>query len=125
MKQTAAALVAQAHGRIESVTPHEAADELAAGATVLIDVREADELSAHGRIPGSTWVPRGLLEFRSDPASPRHQAGLEPGRRVILHSERGERSALAAATLRDMGYVRVAHLDGGITAWKEAGKPTV
>jgi rhodanese-related sulfurtransferase len=51
--------------------------------------------------------------------------GLDPERRVIVHSTGGARSALAAASLQAMGYVRVAHLDGGLTAWKRAGRPAV
>lgn len=73
--------------------------------------------------PNSIHVPRGMLEFRADPSSPYHQAPLDPSARVILHCASGRRSALAAAVLQDMGYERVAHLDGGINAWKEAGKP--
>jgi rhodanese-related sulfurtransferase len=64
-----------------------------------------------------------MLEFRADPTSPYHQAPLDPAARVIVHCASGGRSALAAAALAEMGYERVAHLDGGITAWREAGKP--
>lgn len=48
---------------------------------------------------------------------------LDPSKRVIFHCASGGRSALAARTLQEMGYDRVAHLDGGMAAWKEAGKP--
>jgi rhodanese-related sulfurtransferase len=64
-----------------------------------------------------------MLEFRADTGSPYHDQSLDPSKRVILHCASGGRSALAAAVLQDMGYDRVAHLDGGMTAWKEAGKP--
>jgi rhodanese-related sulfurtransferase len=125
MRCTAGQLVAHALARIENLSPDQVAAELEAGDAILVDVREPAELSEVGRIPGSVWVPRGMLEFRADPTSPHHHAGLEPDRRIILHSGSGRRSALAAATLDDMGYPRVAHLDGGITAWRQAGKPTV
>jgi rhodanese-related sulfurtransferase len=65
------------------------------------------------------------LEFRADPTHPGHQPGLEPDRRIIVYSAVGERSALAAATLRAMGHERVGHLEGGLAAWKRAGRPTV
>ncbi len=104
--------------------PKELAARLAAGeAFVLLDVREAEELDANGRIPGSVHVPRGMLEFRADPTSPYHQDPFDPSTRVILHCAGGGRSALAAAALQAMGYRDVAHLDGGFAAWKEAGKP--
>ena len=125
MKLTAVQLVTEATSRVEGLQPGQVADQLQSGAAVLIDVREADELSEQGRIPGAVWVPRGTLEFRADPTNGRHHPGLEPTRPVIVYSTAGERSALAAATLLDMGYERVGHLDGGINAWRRAEKPIV
>jgi rhodanese-related sulfurtransferase len=65
-----------------------------------------------------------MLEFHADPASPYHLAALSPERRVIVYCKSGGRSALAAATLLDLGYGDVAHLEGGITAWSGAQRPT-
>ncbi len=124
MGKRASDLVGEAKARIENLDPDAVEAELASGDAVLVDLREADELEASGRIPGSVHVPRGMLEFRADPSSTYHQAPLDPSKRVILHCASGGRSALAAATLQDMGYERVAHLDGGFKAWQEAGKPT-
>ena len=116
-------LVAAAKARIENLGVDEVERELAGGDALLVDLRESEELGANGRIPGSVHVPRGMLEFRADPTSPYHQEGFDPSRRVILHCASGGRSALAAAALKDMGYRDVAHLDGGFTAWAEAGRP--
>lgn len=124
MKKTAADLVTEAKSRIENLGPDEVEDELRNGDAVLVDIRDAPELEENGRIPGAVHIPRGMLEFRADTTSPYHQAPLDPARRVILHCASGGRSALAAQTLKEMGYENVSHLDGGITAWKEAGKPT-
>ena len=124
MAKRAADLVADAKSQIENLDPAAVEAELASGQAVLVDLREAEEL-AGGRIDGSIHVPRGMLEFRADPSSPYHQEPLDPSKRVIVHCASGGRSALAAATLKSMGYERVAHLDGGFNAWKEAGKPTV
>jgi rhodanese-related sulfurtransferase len=124
MKKKAADLVAEAKSRVENLDPEAVERELQGGGAVLVDIRDAPELDADGRIPGALHVPRGMLEFRADTTSPYHQAPLEPGGRVILHCASGGRSALAAQTLQQMGYEDVAHLDGGIKAWKEAGKPT-
>ena len=123
MTRSAAELVAEAKGKVENLDPDAVERELQEGDAVLVDLREPDELEANGRIPGSVHVPRGMLEFRADPASPYHQEPLDPSKRVILHCASGGRSALAAAALQEMGYDRVAHLDGGFTGWKEAGKP--
>lgn len=123
MRKHAADLVAEAKGRIENLGPDAVEAEIAAGDALLVDIREGDELERAGRIAGAVHIPRGMLEFRADPASPYHQAPLHPAQRVILVCASGFRSALSAAALQEMGYDRVAHLDGGITAWKEAGKP--
>jgi rhodanese-related sulfurtransferase len=74
-------------------------------------------------IPGALHVPRGMLEFRADPASPAHHAVLNPARRTIMYCASGNRSALSAVTLRQLGFTNVAHLDGGFRAWMAAGKP--
>jgi len=123
MTKSASDLVTEAKTHVENLDADALETELNAGDAVLIDLREAEELTANGRIPGSFHVPRGMLEFRADPSSPYHQEPFDPSRRIILHCASGGRSALGAATLQAMGYRDVAHLDGGITAWKDAGKP--
>ena len=122
MTKKAADLVAEAKKKVENVTPDQLEKELADGALV-VDLRESEELAATGKIPGSVHSPRGLIEFRADPDHPMHTDGFDPDRRVILHCASGGRSALAAGTLGDLGYTNVAHMDGGITTWIEAGKP--
>jgi rhodanese-related sulfurtransferase len=117
-------LVASARGRIEELDPAGFAAEAARPDTVVVDVREADERLG-GTITGAVHVPRGMLEFRADPASPYHDERLHQGRRVLLHCASGGRSALAAEALRSLGYADVAHLAGGIAAWREAGLPVV
>ena len=121
MAKSASDLVGEAKGKVENLDPDAVEGELASGA-VLVDLREADELDANGRIPGAFHVPRGMLEFRADPSSPYHDSVLDPSKRIILHCASGGRSALGASVLQEMGYDDVAHLDGGITAWKDAGK---
>jgi len=115
-------LVVEARSRIETIEGASLAAELAAGA-LLVDLREPAEIAETGKISGSLHVPRGMLEFRADPASPYHIDGFDPERRTILHCASGARSALAAAALQDMGYTNVAHVDGGFKAWVAAGRP--
>jgi rhodanese-related sulfurtransferase len=114
-------LVRTAREQVENLSPEQVAAELADPEVVLVDVREPTERAADGVIPGALAAPRGMLEFHADPATPYHLAELTPQRRVILHCKSGARSALAATTLATMGYPRVAHLDGGIAAWRESG----
>lgn len=122
--RTAMEMVAAAKEQVEALDPEQVAKEIEAGDAVLVDLREAEELAQSGSIPGAIHAPRGMLEFYADPSTPYHREGFDPQRRTILHCASGGRSALAAQTLKDLGYTNVAHLDGGITAWKEAGRPT-
>jgi len=122
--KTTMELVAEAKGRIQNLTPDETARELENGEVVLVDLREPAELAEQGVIPGAIHAPRGMLEFYADPASAYHRKEFQPGARTILYCASGGRSALACDTLRGLGYDDLAHLDGGLMAWKEAGKPT-
>lgn len=120
---TAAEMVAEAKKRVENLTVDETARELGEGEALLVDIREPAERVENGSIADAIEAPRGMLEFWADPASAYHREEFEPGRRIILHCASGGRSALAAATLQDLGYERVAHMDGGLKAWKDAGLP--
>lgn len=119
--RTAADMVAEARSRVECLTPEAVADELREGA-LLVDLRESEERSESGAIPGALHAPRGMLEFWADPTSPYHRNEFNPARRIILHCASGGRSALAADLLQQMGYQRIAHLEGGIKAWKDRGQ---
>lgn len=124
MPTTAAQLVAQAKSRIENLTPDQVAAETA-GDAVVVDLREPAELANDGMIAGAVHAPRGMLEFWADPSSPYHRSEFEPTRRTILYCASGGRSALATEVLGGFGYTDIAHLDGGIKAWKQAGRPVV
>ncbi len=118
---TATTMVAEAKGRIENLTPEEVAAEIDAGA-LLVDIREEEETGREGRIPQAVFAPRGMLEFWVEPTSPYHREEFDPERRVVLYCASGGRSALASDTLQRMGYKDVAHLDGGLKAWKDQGR---
>jgi rhodanese-related sulfurtransferase len=66
-----------------------------------------------------------MLEFYADPASPYHRRELDPSARTIVYCASGGRSALACDLLGQLGYADVANLDGGLKAWKAAGRPVV
>ncbi len=123
MAKGAMDLVKEAKTQVENLGPDQVASELEEGNAVLVDVREPQEREA-AAIPGAISAPRGMLEFYADPSLPYHREEFEPDKRLILHCASGGRSALAAKTLQDMGYTNVAHLDGGIKAWQESGRPT-
>lgn len=116
------AMLAEANAVIETVSVHDLKYHLEDNEVVLVDVRETVERDKDGAIPESIHVSRGLLEFHADPESPVYKEELAPDRRIILYCGSGGRSALAAKTLRDMGYPDVASLAGGFAAWVSAQK---
>jgi rhodanese-related sulfurtransferase len=115
-------MITDARAQIELVTPEAVSQEMATGDPILVDVREPVEWERH--IAGALQVPRGLLEFVADPASPRHDDRLRPSWRVIVYCASGARAALATLALKEMGYENVANMDGGLKGWIAAGLPT-
>ena len=107
-------LVREAKTRIREVTARETMQQMQERPdTVIVDCREHNEF-ALGHIPGAVFIPRGVLEQNIERAAPRE-------RKVILYCASGNRSALAADVLLQMGYEDVASLAGGIRAWVDAG----
>lgn len=119
--KTSAELVKEAKLEIENLSPLQVQEELSKGNAVLIDIRESEELAQNGKIAGAVHAPRGMLEFYADSSLPYHKPEFDKNNRIILQCASGGRSALATQTLKNMGYNNVAHLDGGLKAWKDAG----
>lgn len=123
MSTTVKELVARAKSQIRNLSVAEFATEIDQDDVTLVDVRESDEVGRDGAIPGAIQAPRGMLEFWADPASPYHRAEFDPHHRTLLYCASGGRSALGAQSLQALGYADVAHLEGGLKAWKEQGRP--
>ena len=114
MSPTGAEVIRKIRSEVEEVDPSEVAAHLGNG-VVLVDVRESEEWDA-GHIPGAKHVPRGYLESRIEGAV------ADRSQRVVIYCASGQRSALAANTLREqLGYENVASMNGGITLWKDRG----
>src|SRR5215217_5668103 len=114
MSPTGAEVIRKIRSEVEEVDPAEVREHLGNG-VVLVDVRESEEWDA-GHIPGAKHVPRGYLESRIEGAV------ADRDQRVVLYCASGQRSALAANTLREqLGYENVASMNGGITLWKDRG----
>jgi rhodanese-related sulfurtransferase len=124
MKKTAASLVEEAMAQVTTYTVEQARALHGHPGVVFVDIRDVRELEREGVIPGSVHAPRGMLEFWVDPASPYHRDVFAQDKEYVLFCAAGWRSALATKTLMDMGMERVAHVDGGFGAWKQAGAPT-
>jgi rhodanese-related sulfurtransferase len=108
-----------ANAAVPKITPEQAADMIKAGNTLILDVRDAPEVIASGKIAGAVNVSRGMLEFRADPESPYHDKNLDKGKTVILYCASGGRSALAGKLLKDMGYEKVYNV-GSFKDWTGA-----
>ncbi len=117
------ALVDEANARIETLPAEEALKLHGREDVVLVDIRDPRELEREGRVPGAFHCTRGMLEFWIDPESPYHKPVFAQDKRFVFFCAGGMRSALAAATAKDMGLSPVAHIEGGFGAWKRAGGP--
>jgi rhodanese-related sulfurtransferase len=115
-------MLAAANAAVPRIGREEAAALIAGGDVLLVDVRDAPELQANGKIPGAKHVSRGILEFRADPESPYHDPDFDRDRTVVLYCASGGRSALAGKALQDLGYRDVRNL-GGFKDWAEGGGP--
>ena len=88
---------------------------------LLIDIRDIRELKKLGTVENSTHIPRGMLEFWLDPESTYFKQGkLDLNKEMVLFCAGGMRSALAAKSLKDMGFKNVSHIDGGFGALKQS-----
>ena len=110
-------LVSEALDQIETINADQAFDKVNNDQCNLIDIRDIRELEREGRIDKSLHIPRGMLEFWLDPESPYFKEGkLDMKKEMVLFCAGGMRSALAAKTLKDMGFEKVSHIDGGFGA---------
>lgn len=118
--------VAEALGRVEEIAPEEALRLLRAPNREgwhFVDVREESEF-AEGHVPGARSSPRGFLEVKADLEHPKRDPWLADRQRpLVLYCGGGNRSALAAATLQEMGFARVRSLAEGWKGWTERGYP--
>lgn len=124
LKRSSKQLVDEATARITTLTAEEAKAALGDPGVLFVDIRDVRELDREGMIPGAYHAPRGMLEFWVDPESPYYKEVFGSGKRFILYCHAGWRSALATATLQEMGLDAVCHIGGGFAAWKESGGPT-
>ena len=110
-------LVSEAMNEIKTINADEAYLMIQENNCNLIDIREINELENSGKVEGANHIPRGMLEVYLDPKSPIFQNGkLSQSKEFVLFCAGGVRSALAAKSLKDMGYQKVSHIDGGFAS---------
>ena len=114
-------LVAEALKEIKTISTDQAYEIVSQGKCNLIDIRDIRELQNEGRVENSQHIPRGMLEFWLDPESVYFKEGkLDLNKEMVLFCAGGLRSALAAKSLKDMGFEKVSHIDGGFGAIKQS-----
>jgi rhodanese-related sulfurtransferase len=118
--KTVQAMLAEAEAAVPRISTDEARALLGRPDVLFLDVREPTEVAASGKVPGALTVPRGLVEFRADPAAPTHDAAFDRAKTVVTYCGSGGRAALVGKTLKDMGYGDVRNL-GGFKTWLDAG----
>tara|TARA_B100001750_G_C15226906_1_gene456167 strand:- start:29 stop:430 length:402 start_codon:yes stop_codon:yes gene_type:complete len=116
-------LVNEALKEIKTLDPVKVKELAEQNKCILVDIRDIRELWNEGEIENSNHVPRGMLEFWLDPSSPYYKKEKfgDESKEIILFCAGGMRSALAAKTLKDMGYKNVAHVEGGFGMMREVG----
>ena len=115
-------LVSDALSQIKTLTTSEALEMVSSDKCNLIDIRDIRELEKMGRIENSHHIPRGMLEFWMDPDSLYFKEGkIDMNKEMVLFCAGGLRSALATKSLKDMGFEKISHIDGGFSLMKSSG----
>ncbi len=113
-------LISAANSAVPRISPDEARRMIAEGGALVVDVRDAPEVQASGKIKDALHVSRGMLEFRADADTQYHNPEFRKDRPIILYCASGGRSALSGKVLKDMGYEKVFNL-GAFKDWVETG----
>jgi rhodanese-related sulfurtransferase len=122
-RRTIEDVLSEARSRIRRYSPLEAAAAAGSGATI-VDTRSDIDVRSEGRIPGSIYVHRNVLEWRCDPTASHTDSRLNDLEQpLIIVCNDGYSSSLAAASLADLGFTQAGDLVGGYRAWVAAGLP--
>ena len=113
-------LLIEANDLVKRLSYDESVDLISNTQTVIIDVREESEVYNLGLIKNAVHIPRGLIEFKLSPNSPNNPVLINDDTNILVYCAGGYRSALAAKSLKDMGFEKVSHIDGGFGAIKQS-----
>jgi rhodanese-related sulfurtransferase len=122
-RTTVDGFLASARSRITRLTPHQALSAQNAGA-IIIDTRCESDRASEGVVPGSTHIPLSTLLWRVDPAGELTDDSVNDlAQHLVLYCVDGYASSWAGATLKTLGFTTISDLEGGFTAWRDAGLP--
>ena len=116
-------MLAEANAAVPRLSPAEVREMMGRGKVLIVDVRDAPELAAGGKLKGAVSVSRGMLEFRADPDSPYYNPAFQKDKTVLVYCASGGRSALSGKILKDFGYQSVFNA-GGFKELADAGLET-
>jgi rhodanese-related sulfurtransferase len=116
-------MLAEANAAVPRLSPGEVRNRMSSEDVLILDVRDASELAAGGKLKGAVHVSRGMLEFRADPESPYYNPAFEKTKTVLVYCASGGRSALSGKTLKELGYQSVFNA-GGFKELADAGVAT-
>ena len=120
--KSAKTLVAEAISQIKTISASDAFEKAKNNSCNLIDIRDIRELEKLGRVENSSHIPRGMLEFWMDPDSQYFRQGkIDMNKEIVIFCAGGLRSALGTKSLKDMGFEKVSHIEGGFGSMKAAG----
>ena len=110
-------IVSEAMQEIKTINADDALKMVKDNKCNLIDIRDGRELESTGKVENSTHISRGMLEIYLDPNSALFQQGiLDQNKEMVLFCAGGVRSALAVKALKNMGYEKISHIEGGFGA---------
>jgi rhodanese-related sulfurtransferase len=116
-------MLAEANAAVPRLNSAEVRDMIGKEDVLVVDVRDAPELAAGGKLKGAVHVSRGMLEFRADPESPAHDPAFQKDTTILVYCGSGGRAALVGKTLKDFGYRSVFNA-GGFKELADAGLET-
>ena len=119
--KSAQTLVQEANSKVKTINTNEAFNLVKEKKCNLIDIRDIRELEKEGKVENAVHIPRGMLEFWIDSNSQYFKEGkLDLEKEMVLFCAAGARSALAAKSLKDMGFEKVSHIEGGFASMKQS-----
>lgn len=114
--------LSEANSLVEKITVNDGIEKHKEGEALFIDVRDSADIANTGTITNCLRIPRGMMEFVADEASPLHNENLSKNKEIVLVCGAGGMAALTGKTLLDMGYTNIQNV-GGIGDWIKAGGP--
>ena len=115
--------LSEANSIVDKINVKDGIEKHKDGKALFIDVRDSDDIINTGTIANCLRIPRGMIEFVADEASPLHNKNLSKNREIVLVCGAGGMAALTGKTLLEMGYTKIQNV-GAIGDWIKAGGPT-